>query len=660
MSEISFSVIARDFASRTFREVGREAWAMALKVKAANELMDKSFFKNRGEFGMWMKAIILGMPLIPPLVVATANALGGLNSILMSAIPGIGLLAAAFVANFKAIKNSQPWDELTAAWQRFAKATRPDVLNALKTGVQIVTQVLRDGVPVVHAFADVLSGFLAHVRQEMQSPAWDKFLNWVRTVGAANFGMFLQSIENLIVGLANLGMAFSQSGLNISQWLVDITAKFRQWSADLKGPGALGGFTSYFEQTWPKLKSFVVELVTALSHLVAAFAPLSAAFLDFGTKALHAFNQIPVKVLADLIRGFLGLKVAAYAFAGAMAAVNLAMNANPIGVVILALAGLVAAFVLAYRHSKEVRDAVHNALHDIGAAAQQMKAAAKPVFDWFNSREGAGAMKFAMASVAAGIRISAGIISSLLRSMAAVARAVGPVVVAQAHAMSKAFQGAASLIRGAVTGIRGSFTAMRVAATALRASISAAINIIKASFNAARATVSAVAASIRSHLQSLQNRAQALRGAWQAMISMLQRTPGLGWIGSAISLIGRLAGAAGAAANAVGGLISAIGRIPSLPHISIPHFAAGGRPPVGQVALVGERGPELFIPDTAGTIIPADQTDRMIDRTGTPVVPAGGAAPDVGALLDELQAIRELLSRMPRNWLQLQRAAGAR
>jgi tape measure domain-containing protein len=36
-------------------------------------------------------------------------------------------------------------------------------------------------------------------------------------------------------------------------------------------------------------------------------------------------------------------------------------------------------------------------------------------------------------------------------------------------------------------------------------------------------------------------------------------------------------------------------------------FADGGRPPVGQPALVGERGPEIFVPDTPGTIIPNEQ-----------------------------------------------------
>jgi len=33
-------------------------------------------------------------------------------------------------------------------------------------------------------------------------------------------------------------------------------------------------------------------------------------------------------------------------------------------------------------------------------------------------------------------------------------------------------------------------------------------------------------------------------------------------------------------------------------------FANGGRPPVGRPSVVGERGPELFVPDRAGTIIP--------------------------------------------------------
>ncbi len=46
-------------------------------------------------------------------------------------------------------------------------------------------------------------------------------------------------------------------------------------------------------------------------------------------------------------------------------------------------------------------------------------------------------------------------------------------------------------------------------------------------------------------------------------------------------------------------------------------FADGGRPPVGVPSVVGERGPELFVPDRAGTIISNDNLGKL---GGGPVV----------------------------------------
>ncbi len=57
--------------------------------------------------------------------------------------------------------------------------------------------------------------------------------------------------------------------------------------------------------------------------------------------------------------------------------------------------------------------------------------------------------------------------------------------------------------------------------------------------------------------------------------------------------------------NVVGGPVSGFkGIFKSLLSGGIMGFADGGRPPVGKVSLVGERGPELFVPGSSGTIIP--------------------------------------------------------
>ena len=44
-------------------------------------------------------------------------------------------------------------------------------------------------------------------------------------------------------------------------------------------------------------------------------------------------------------------------------------------------------------------------------------------------------------------------------------------------------------------------------------------------------------------------------------------------------------------------------------------FADGGNPPVGVPSLVGEKGPELFIPNRAGTIIPNNQLGNLGSTT---------------------------------------------
>lgn len=55
-------------------------------------------------------------------------------------------------------------------------------------------------------------------------------------------------------------------------------------------------------------------------------------------------------------------------------------------------------------------------------------------------------------------------------------------------------------------------------------------------------------------------------------------------------------GAGSESARPGGGMFSGIGKMLG--------FAAGGSPPVGVPSIVGERGPEIFVPKSAGTIIP--------------------------------------------------------
>ena len=83
-------------------------------------------------------------------------------------------------------------------------------------------------------------------------------------------------------------------------------------------------------------------------------------------------------------------------------------------------------------------------------------------------------------------------------------------------------------------------------------------------------------------------------------------------------------------------------------------FANGGRPPVGKASIVGERGPELFVPKVAGTIIPnnklggGDNVTNMVtvnvDASGSSVAGNSIDAQALGAAIGaavQTQLIKE-------------------
>ena len=82
-------------------------------------------------------------------------------------------------------------------------------------------------------------------------------------------------------------------------------------------------------------------------------------------------------------------------------------------------------------------------------------------------------------------------------------------------------------------------------------------------------------------------------------------------------------------------LYNSLGSVNTFPAGS---FANGGRPPVGRASLVGERGPELFVPDSAGTIVPNHAMGGAnvvvnVDASGSSVEGDAGQAEQLGSML---------------------------
>lgn len=158
---------------------------------------------------------------------------------------------------------------------------------------------------------------------------------------------------------------------------------------------------------------------------------------------------------------------------------------------------------------------------------------------------------------------------------------------------SDLFDGAGSMIKG-LFGASASASAGNGAASA--ASGASAMATLGASVSATTAPLASLAASttgLNAVTSGLAASFTALNGAAQIAAASMSTVGG---------------------ASAVGDLGSAAGAFGSFGGF----FADGGDPPIGKVSVVGERGPELFVPKAAGTILPNELFSRGSDSDQKP------------------------------------------
>lgn len=91
--------------------------------------------------------------------------------------------------------------------------------------------------------------------------------------------------------------------------------------------------------------------------------------------------------------------------------------------------------------------------------------------------------------------------------------------------------------------------------------------------------------------------------------------------------------------------------------VAVSAFATGGEPPVGVPSLVGESGPELFIPRQAGTIIPNNQISNYMGSGGGQTINYNAPYINSMSAIDTQSAMQFLSQNKMGVWASYQSAA---
>lgn len=282
-----------------------------------------------------------------------------------------------------------------------------------------------------------------------------------------------------------------------------------------------------------------------------------------------------------------GIPAAIAAVEGAMVALDAVMVANPIGIVVVAIAALVAAFIVAWQHSQTFRDIVLGTWHAIQSAAEAVFGA------------------IARVVIAAWDRIrgpTTAILDFLRSHWRAAIVALAAILLGPLGAIVALIVTHWSQVRSVTVSVWN----------AVRSAVSNAVHdvrsVVSTVFGAIAGIVKGAASGVRSGVS-------ALVGAFHPVLSVLEQI-----IHLAETAFGWLA----KIAHKAGGVLSHVPGAGILSHI--PGFATGVTDFAGGLAVVGEHGPEIVSLPHGADVFSNLASSRLL-ASGSARAPAAAAGP---------------------------------
>lgn len=606
-----------------------------------------------GRTQLLVTAILSALPLIPALAAPATAAVVGLSASLVSAgagaaVLGLGIFGALqHVKDFNGHVTQMPASmrafeaalkAMNGAFDKFVAATQNQSFALMAQGLNLVAGILPRLVPIFNAFATVATSALTSVGNWFNGAEGQGMLNWIKGFGAQQFGNILTVVGQLARTILGLMQAFSPFAQTMTSALASITTGWANWAKTLPATDGFKAFMAYVQQVGPMVVEAFMSLGRAIIAIGVALAPLGPPLLSLITMLGNFISAMDPKTLREILVLIAGLSAAFAAYEAIMSLVgaatlvlngamalgsgimiaydaaiaafsaggliartatlawtaaqwllNAALTANPIGLIIVAIAALVAGIIYAYTHFETFRNIVNAAWTGIQAVVGTVvswftgtaipavvRAVTQVIATWNTLRAVAIAVFTTITStvssnwnrmvsiVTTAVSVIRNVVSSGFNTVRTVVMAVVGAIIA---VISADFAIMRSVITSSINAIRSVISS---GFNAVRAVVGATLAFIRALFTGDFATMRSIAsssmASIRGVISSGLNAAAAIaRSAFNSILSAARSALGaLGGVAASAAgaVKGVFAGAGGwlisAGQNIIGGLISGI------------------------------------------------------------------------------------------------------
>lgn len=292
----------------------------------------------------------------------------GIGAFAIVAIPALDRVKKALAEVDGNISKLPPHMQAVARGQaEFKKAQDALGKNAgvylvIGAGFSLLAQVMTRLTPVIDAVSDTFLDLLLQLGKWVSSPAFSGVVDFVANEFGPTFKLLAAIIGNVVRTFGSLTAAFQPFTKDMLGGLAAVTDGWAEWAATLAQSDGFQKFIGFIQENGPKVLQVFVALGAALINIGVALAPLAGPVLDTLISVFSFIANLPPDLLGAILVGVAAAIVLFQAWTAAVAVFNLVMAANPIALVVIAIAALAAAFVFLFKNNKTFHDFVVNNL----------------------------------------------------------------------------------------------------------------------------------------------------------------------------------------------------------------------------------------------------------------------------------------------------------
>jgi len=353
---VTFLILAKDFASRVMKNVGDSTDRTAQKLRNLNVI---------GLGPLATTAAALGPALLPVLGAAAVGTVG-LGAAFASAGAAVGVFGAVFATTFKEVADASkksddlrdkirllnqeismaPFgtvkqstliksrdkalleyrarlallpaptraavmalDSLKTAWQNFVDSVKPGTLSIMTRGFSLLTSIIPKLRPLFIAGAQAANELLVAIQGFVNRGGLDRFINFLSAKALPTLEQFGGIAISLGAGIGYLLAPFLTTTDGIVNGIDRLSLAFAGWA---RGPGAAGvqRIIDYVNANGGRMGALLLGIATSIGSLAQAAAPLAPVSLAIATSLTQIINAIPQPVLTGIVAAFIAWSVA--------------------------------------------------------------------------------------------------------------------------------------------------------------------------------------------------------------------------------------------------------------------------------------------------------------------------------------------------------------